>query len=406
MFNKLSRLCLLVALVFACSFDLVRAAEVPNQKEVKEWTFLNYINGKNSLDEFATKNILQMEKVGSTSDINVVVEWGSLERRTVQRFLVLQSTDPTKVTSPVLEDMGAVDMGNWNTLVEFIRWGVAQYPAKHYFINVWDHGNGWRLMNNPKRIAAGFHRNDISWDDLTGSFITTEQLGEAMSEAAKVMGHKVDIYGSDACLMAMVEVADEMAEFVNYSVGSEEVEPGDGWPYDLFLDAWSNHSKEGAANVAKMLTKQYIKYYEGLGTKSEVTLSAFDLSGVKALKQAISGLARDLTKINQTDLVLIRTAAQNTQEFYNADFSDLGNFADLVVNSKINSLDKDIATLKAAINGLVIANEFTDFYKKAHGVSIWLPTDKSTYDLYFKKYSELKFQADTNWGDALDVLLK
>jgi len=69
--------------------------------------------------------------------------------------------------------------------------------------------------------------------------ITTKQLGQALKESAAIIGHPVDVYGSDACLMAMAEVAHEMADSVNVYVGSQEVEPGAGWPYGDFLKLWT-----------------------------------------------------------------------------------------------------------------------------------------------------------------------
>ena len=63
---------------------------------------------------------------------------------------------------------------------------------------------------------------DISFDDRTGHSIKTEELGQAMQEIASRLGHKVDIYASDACLMGMVEVADQMKASVDYFIGSQD----------------------------------------------------------------------------------------------------------------------------------------------------------------------------------------
>jgi len=53
------------------------------------------------------------------------------------------------------------------------------------------------------------------------------QLGDAMYKASQIIGHPVDIYGSDACLMSMPEISTQMRNAVDYFIGSEEVEPGD-----------------------------------------------------------------------------------------------------------------------------------------------------------------------------------
>ncbi len=140
--------------------------------EQKEWTFLLFLNGNNNLDDFGTLNMNQMETVGSSDKVNLVVQWASLEHRTVRRVLVKKDNDPRNVTSPVLENMGMVDMGDHRKLAEFIRWGVTNYPAKKYFVAVWNHGSGWHRMERVRR--GGVAAQDISFDDFTGNLITTE----------------------------------------------------------------------------------------------------------------------------------------------------------------------------------------------------------------------------------------
>jgi hypothetical protein len=157
----------------------------------------------------------QMEKVGSTSDINIVSQWASYGRGTTDRLYVVKSDRPNKVVSPVVQSLGNIDMGDWHNLVDFIKWGVQNYPARHYFVDVWDHGSGWHSL----RLQGGEARSqfkpfDISFDDNTGNAITTQQLGESLAEAAKAIGHKVDLYASDACLMGMAEVAHELTDSV------------------------------------------------------------------------------------------------------------------------------------------------------------------------------------------------
>ncbi|MFZ9594816.1 MAG: hypothetical protein ACO3A2_01925, partial [Bdellovibrionia bacterium] len=82
------------------SFALARSNPLPRQE--KEWTFLTFMNGKNNLDSFGALNINQMEKVGSTDQINVVVQWASLKNKSVKRLFINQDQNPKKVTSHIL----------------------------------------------------------------------------------------------------------------------------------------------------------------------------------------------------------------------------------------------------------------------------------------------------------------
>jgi hypothetical protein len=381
----------------------------------KEWTMLVYLNGDNSLDTFGPQNLNQMEKVGTTDKINVVVQWGSLARGTTQRLLVKQDNDVNTVTSPVVQDMGKVDMGDYKSLIDFVKWGAQNYPAKHYFIDVWDHGGGWHLSSQHKtKTSEVFTRvrtqpMDISWDDGSGNFFTIHQLGLALKESAKIIGHKVDVYASDACLMAMPEISTEMADSVSVFAGSEETEPGAGWPYDTFLKAWNEASDSSGANVAKLLADLYVKSYEGgENGNQEVTFSAFDLSKTVNFNRAILNLGTSLSSLSATSKAAAASAISNTQNFLYADFGDLGDFIKNLEAAKLPEVKADtLSAVKSAMGEFLLASYSTPgSYSKATGVSIWLPASQDTLNSYWDKYSALQFQQTTHWGDALKALYK
>ena len=120
-------------------------------KLAPEWTIMVFINGKNDLERFAMKDLNEMEMVGSTAKMNIVVEMGRMDGydasdgdwKGTRRFLIKKDTDTAKVTSPVVEDLGKVDMGDYKSLAAFGKWAKKKYPAKKYMLIVWNHGSGW-----------------------------------------------------------------------------------------------------------------------------------------------------------------------------------------------------------------------------------------------------------------------
>ncbi|OGT50503.1 MAG: hypothetical protein A3E82_03310 [Gammaproteobacteria bacterium RIFCSPHIGHO2_12_FULL_38_11] len=371
----------------------------------KKWTFLIYLNGNNSLDEFTTDNIKSMEQVGSNDEVNVIVQWASLAKRKTVRLFIKKSTNPNKITSPVIERLGLVDMGKYTTLEDFIKWGVEHYPAEHYFIDVWNHGGGWHVA--ARNASPGFHPMDISWDDLSGNSITTEQLGQSMGYAARLMGHKVDLYGSDACLMGMAEVANEMSDSVSYYVGSQELEPGAGWPYAELLTGWEAIPNARADQVAKVLVDEYIKSYEGGSNGTDdATLSAYDLDKLAAFNHAFAELGATIQQLNGTDRARIREAAKHVQSFGSPDYADMLDFVDKLKALHLPIPADSFAHVEATANQLIIANADTPNYKHATGLSIWLPVDD--YDGFISRsarYRNLQFNVNTHWLDALNTLL-
>jgi hypothetical protein len=402
--NPLTGLALSIAFAGTLfTLNTTRAASLPERNPAeKEWTMLVFLNGHNNLDSFGAQDINEMERVGSTDKINVVVQWASLGNNDTRRLLVQKDTDASRVTSPVIQSLPRVDMGRWENLVEFVEWGVRNYPAKRYFIDVWDHGSGWHKMQ------GNLTTRDISWDDITHSFMTTEQLGQAMRVISERMGRKIDLYGSDACLMAMAEVAGEMKGSVDTFVGSEEVEPGAGWAYDGFLAAWSRLPEMTPTAVARALVETYVDSYSGGSQGSqEVTLSAFNLSKTEGLERAVTELGTKLRRLAMVDRKKVVNAARTALSFTYSDYVDLGDFLQKVEMSRIEGMDaRGLADLRAAISEYVVALKSTRGYSDAHGVAIWAPSSKYTYRSHAQRYRGLDFHRATQWGDALEWILQ
>ncbi len=366
-----------------------------SQEPLKEWTFMIFMNGHNSLDFFGGLNIKSMEYVGSSEQINVVVQWASKRYPKTRRLLVEKSSDTSRITSPIVEELPRVDMGDYHSLIDFVRWTHEHYPAKRYFINVWNHGNGWKMQQ--------FSAQDISNDDYTGNKITTEQLGLAMSAASDIIGKKVDIYGSDACLMASLEVAGEMSNSVEYFVGSEELEPSDGWPYRYFLQVWMDRPAMSTKEVVQLLSSEYLKAYsDGVFGVGEVTLSAFDLKQMPSLLEAIRELSTELQQLNQEKMTSVQTIAANTQAFFYSDYIDFGDFLLRLSKDKTLSLNS-LQVVQAQLGQFVVANKVSRSYRAAHGAAIWFPT-RQDWEPLKDRYSNLEFARATDWMNVLSKI--
>ncbi len=373
----------------------------------KEWTFLLFLNGHNNLDPYGAMNINQMEQIGSSDQVNLVVQWASLgspgARIPTKRILVQRDDNLTVVTSPVVQELGVVDMGDWRKLTEFVEWGVQNYPAKKYFIAVWNHGNGWHLRRMSP-FADPIHIEDISYDDISQNKITTEQLGLAMAEAARVTGKKIELYGSDACLMAMAEVASEMKDSVNYFAGSEEVEPGEGWPYNMFIRQWVANPTMDGAELGRILTNQYVAAYSGgIYGNREVTFSVMNLNRLGVLEEAVRGLTQQLLVLDRPALNRVRNQIAATQSFWNIDYRDLKHFA-LNLGNSVDRNVLDFARVRDAVGEVVVANEGTPNYVNSHGIAIWLPYYSTDWNQHGRRYRGLKFHQATGWGEFLGKL--
>src|SRR5689334_6641214 len=104
-----------------------------------EWTFLVYMAGDNNLEGAGKEDLEEMKKVGSTSQVKIIVQFDTEENKTT-RYLI----EKDKLTT--LQELPGVDTGDPKVLTDFIKWGINKYPANHYLLDVWNHGGGWEKL--------------------------------------------------------------------------------------------------------------------------------------------------------------------------------------------------------------------------------------------------------------------
>lgn len=315
----------------------------------KPWTVLIYMNGKNDLEEYALNNFEQLASVDPGSNVEFVVQLGRPNARRpdqlpqkaryggwsgVRRFHVVRGTTPAPGQElEVVGDAANVDMGSKQTLSAFLIWGRAHFPAQHYVVIVWNHGQGYRLMmagqaiNDASRQAGspegssipiakatpgvGFSHRAISQDADSGSIIYNADLRSALIDAK--FGDSLSVIGFDACLMAMVETAYQLRGLAPLMVASEELEPGPGWDYTRVANLWAGRANPSGADIAKGIVTSYKEEY---GDSDETTLSAIKLSAVNALSSELSSLSDILISERNSLFPLVKTA-RSTRGTYN-----------------------------------------------------------------------------------------
>jgi hypothetical protein len=203
--------------------------------------------------------------------------------------------------------------------------------------------------------------------------------------------------------MAMGEVVGEMKNDISHFVGSEEVEPADGWPYDRLLTEWNSGGEKSAADVSKILTQVYYDSYKGSG---QLTLSAMNLAKYDTLASAVRDLGMAIRSQPVAVRRKIRDAVARTQSYTNDDYKDLGDLVDQVGAVTAARLSPEmILSVKGAIKEFVIANKTSSTYAKSQGVAIWFPETAWQFSSFRGRYRNLAFNRDTAWMDAIQSTL-
>ena len=387
----------------------------------KKWTFLVWIAGDNSLDSAAIDDLMEMKKVGTNADINVIAQCDLMRDARTRRYVLHRGTT---LEADAVADLGETNTGDPTVAIDFFSWAAANYPADRYAVVVWNHGSGIdeadiyanvrsSRRGGPKMRSALFRSsldrieesatrgNDrgIAYDDTNRDFLDNAELHRVLAEVSTAIGQPIDLVGFDACLMAMLELGYEMRSAVNVIVGSEEVEPGAGWPYDRVLKRLAAAPKMTGAKFGAVVVKEYVDSY----ASDEVTQSACNLGASSKLAQAVDALAGALLAvITAGNEGSVSAAAARTAAFDNPDFVDLVDFARNLAKSTKDPavVAASAAVEKAAIgkSGFVLASGYKgERLRRAAGTAVYFPSRGGTEVVY----EELQFAKDTRWGTFL-----
>jgi hypothetical protein len=334
----------------------------------------------------------------------------------VRRILVKKDADEDHITSPVVNQVASADMGDYKRVVDFVTWAKKNYPARRYMLILWDHGSGWLDPQQKKKSA----QKGISFDDQTGNYIRTKQIGSILNEAGKV-----DVLAFDACLMQMGEVAAEVAGKTDVIIGSEETVPGQGYPYASFLGALVKNPDMTNTDLGRTVVNAYKAFYSA--SNKAVQLSAIrsaQLAGLESLLKDFSASAKALNEpaafktarsaVIRYDMIGAQSDPQMTISFY----GDLDQYMGLLgtglkdpaVKAKTAAIRDYIEHQLVIANGTVGTNRANHPMSESHGISVYLPpanvniAQARLEGIFEGSYSAFEFDKATGWHDYVTML--
>lgn len=365
--------------------------ETPTGGSAK-WTYMVFIAGDNNLSTAAIGDINEMETVGSTGSVNIVVQAEFSQVYSVG-FTVPENTVRGKITkdsdtstiSSTLTDIGNQNMGKKETLTEFIKWATTHYPADKYALVLWDHGAGWKADEK----KGGAVRGALE-DATSGSFMSLPDLALAVKDS----GAEIDLIDFDACLMAMYEVAYEFNGLTDYMVFSEEVEPGEGNPYDTILAELVKDSDMTAKTFAGHVCSKFKTFYQ-LQERTYITKSAVDMAYISSLHEKLRGFVSVANENFNTERPNIQMARDASISYDYPENHDIESFLDeLNKNTTDSDIKSQISAIKDVLDDLIISNEVYspetgDPIIDSCGLAIYLPKKDQVPDSEFAQYSQL-----------------
>lgn len=423
-------------------------SDTPKQRP---WTILVYMAGDNGkvfntsagpmrlmaeMTSAGYKDLWKMGQVGTTDVCAVTCLFDTLHSS-----YLIEVRKGNGMSNSRVQPLGELNMGDPQNLRNFIIRSVTDYPAEHYALIFWNHGLGWLdldiysgvrsapagpahqpiFRSTPRRMAGGDKTRPIAFDDSSKDFLDTQDIRWALADAVDVTGRRIDLIGMDACLMAMVEGARELAPFADFFVASQEVEPMEGWPYAGILRAINAQPEVGPRELAELIVDEYAKSYGGkTRSAATVTQSAIDtartgLTEVLA-KELVDALLADPAPLLRS---MTQRAVDQTLVFQDRNYRDLGSFATALAAEATWNIHRNAKRVRIIAEALrdhmgsrstdapVVRVGFLPAYAEATGLSVFLPRmlTHTRREEAMRAYRSLVFAQRTGWDRLVEWLL-
>ena len=225
--------------------------------EKKFYTIMVYMVGSNLESRYgnATKDIAEIDRAKLSFDnYNVILYTGGSMRwvsdipSDCNAVLDMSKKGSDRI---VARTQGNANMGEANTLTEFLNFCDKNYPAEHNALILWDHGAGPLLGYGSDEI---YESDSLLLSEMieamqASPFSGTRNFLDFLFSGPSSGGRKLDFVGFDACLMSCLESMQVWAKYADYYVASQELEPGDGWDY-TFLKVLDEIGEEAGGGTA------------------------------------------------------------------------------------------------------------------------------------------------------------
>ena len=314
----------------------------------------------------------EMGQEGKSPSLHVVVEAGGSTRWELDEMdgVPYARFSLTEDGISSMESMEIRNMGDADTLTDFINYGVQSYPADHYGLILWNHGGG----------PVGGYGSDSHFD---GDGLSLEEIREALDHSV-MADSAFDFVAFDACLMGSVEIAGCLDGYADYVIASPELEPQHGYDYRWMTalgDSLPPDMEWGEA-VGRSMVEAYDAYYAS-GT-APVAMSLLDMKEYPAFHevfhQYVDGIPEKLREELYGELGRDRMkmlAFGSRQAGGSPELVDVLEF--LNACQRVYPDENAFQTLKDRMRRLVTEQWAKGYPVNPSGLTIYLPSGSNPY---------------------------
>ncbi len=341
-----------------------------------KWVIAVYLDGDNDAEGAALHQFNSLASLGSTDDVLFVVlfdrhpsyvdsfgNWSD-----TMLFIVEKGISPN--VSNALENWGERNMGNGETLYDFLTYVFHNFDAEHYMLLLWNHGSS----------ALG-----LSLDYTDNDKLLLGELRDAVYRAEVYSDKKLDIIGFDMCIMGVIDVAYSVMNTTDIVVFSEHWEFMPGWDYELVFSDLVNKPSMNPVEFAEAIVNKTL-FMGGVKTLSAVNTTALAYA-VPKINRVVAYVLRHWDSLRKTVIDVVN-GTNSFPELLDINFGfqkDLIHFfknlrSNVSDSTLIDLIDDSITSLQAS----VISNKHRAQYRGSEGIAAvfsggWMDVGLNTY---------------------------
>lgn len=375
--------------------------------KAKKWNYLIYMAADNNLERFAIKNVLDLKRVGSNDNLNIIVlldrspRFDKSEGDWSDTKLLYITKGSNSLNDDVIYEYGELNMTSPGVLLDFLTTCENYFPSEKTVLAIWSHGRGvYPDGTIPSSVSSRAIIDDYTTGYGAKNTMSIIDFAQSLEQYTLAYNKKIDILQFDACEMQMIEVCYQIRNSCNYIVGAETEIPGMGSGYFEITNYISANSNASEKDLAEFMVASFDELYKD--SKNSYSYCAVDSKKINAFIESWNSLCKEMLESEdfpKDDFLESRSKLDAVSASY-PEFCDIKELLYCIKNEHSIDIQKDL-------NELIISSVKSKDLENTSGLSINFPYSKELMGYYQAEsgYEILDFYRDTLWDECLNWLL-
>jgi tetratricopeptide (TPR) repeat protein len=336
-----------------------------------------------------------------------------------QAFIDQEIKDKKVYKSLMKEDLGEnAEMSQPQSLREFVKWGIENYPSKHYVLVIMGHGAGWKGSSemSPRQIS--------------------EAISGGLQDANEKTGRKdkFDTLVMNSCYMGSSQAVLQMKNVADFTLVSQNYVNGNAFKkWDTIIKDVQKDINDGKLFEGKKFASGMVDFFKKINkevnenypdfadfNETYLTMTAIENEKMGALADSFNSFLQTVKGGNANKQLFEaidkargymphEDVVGGSLEFF-GQLKDMGSIIDNVRNSSEtpDAVKKAAEELRKAFDEVIVNEQHEgQNMEGSQGLTLWGPTNYVDYSFYSSGYFNMvpDFVKRSGWKVYLDELV-